>query len=114
MTYGTMTMSGKTFVLIPQDEFENLLLKRTPLPKFPPADADGNVPALEYARASIGREIITRREEVGLSQKALAAAARVRVETLNRIERAKVTPDTATIVKIDKALKKAEAVRSKR
>ena len=113
MSYGTMTMSGKTFVLIPQEEFEDLL-KRTPLPKFPPADADGNVPALEYARASIGCEIITRREAVGLSQKALAAAARVRVETLNRIERAKVTPDTATIIKIDKALKKAEGGRSSR
>ena len=32
----------------------------------------------------------------------------IRVETLNRIEKARVTADTATIAKIDRALKHAE------
>jgi hypothetical protein len=37
--------------------------------------------------------------------------AGVRIETLNRAEKARVTPDTATIVKIDKALRRAESRR---
>jgi DNA-binding XRE family transcriptional regulator len=113
MTYGTMTMSGKTFVLIPQEEFEDLF-KRTPLPEYPPADADGNFPAVAASRVSIAREIITRREAVGLTQRALAIAAHVSLTTLSRIERAKITSDTPTITRIEKALKKAEGMRSSR
>jgi DNA-binding XRE family transcriptional regulator len=108
MTYATMQMNGKKFVLVPHDEFAELK-GRIPLPEFPPANPDtGNFPAIETGRVGMARKIITRREAVGLSQKALAAAARVRVETLNRIEKAKVTADTATIIKIDRALKNAE------
>jgi DNA-binding XRE family transcriptional regulator len=81
----------------------------SPLPEYPAACPDGNYPALEYARVGLARKILTRREAVGLTQKALAAAAGVRIETVNRVEKGKVTPDTATIMKIDKALKKAES-----
>ena len=108
MSYGTMEMNGKKFVLVPQDEFRELK-ERAPLPEFPAANPDtGHFPAIETGRVGMARKIIARRESVGLSQKALAAAARVRVETLNRIEKAKVTADTDTIVKIDRALKNAE------
>lgn len=72
------------------------------MPDFPAADADGNFPAAQTGRVSIAREIIRRRDAVGLSQKALAAAAGIRVETLNRVEKARVTADTATIAKIDR------------
>ena len=58
MRFATMKMNGETFVLVPQEEFDDLC-KRTPLPDYPPAD-------------------------------------------------------TATIVKIDKAIKKAEGGRSNR
>jgi transcriptional regulator with XRE-family HTH domain len=40
---------------------------------------------------------------------ALARRAGIRPETLNRIERAKTTPDVATLAKIDRALGAAEA-----
>jgi predicted transcriptional regulator len=63
---------------------------------------------VQTGRVSIAREVIRRRESVGLSQKALAAAAGIRVETLNRIEKAKVTADTATISKIARAIERAE------
>jgi len=79
-----------------------------PIPEFLPADAEGNFFAVLTGRVSIAREVIRRREKVGMVQKALAAAAGVRVESLNRIEKAKVTADTATIAKIDRALKRAE------
>lgn len=49
-----------------------------------------------------------------MTQKDLAAAAGVRVETLNRIEKGRVSADTATIVKIDRALKSASKLRSRK
>lgn len=107
MAHATLHMNGKTFVLVPEVEYRDLTSARA-APEFPPADADGNFPAIQTGRVSIAREIIRRREGAGLSQRALAAAAGIRAETLNRIEKAKVTADTATIAKIDRALKRAE------
>jgi DNA-binding XRE family transcriptional regulator len=101
-------MNGKTFVLVPEAEYRRLTTPRTITPDFPAADADGNFPALGTGRVSIAREVIRRRQSAGLSQKSLAAQAGIRVETLNRIEKAKVTADTATIAKIDRALRRAE------
>lgn len=77
-------------------------------PNFPPANASGNFAALATARTSVAREIIQRRKAVGLSQKALSAAAGARVGTLNRIENGKMTADNATITRIDRVLTKAE------
>jgi ribosome-binding protein aMBF1 (putative translation factor) len=94
--------------MVPKNEYRRITARRSAVPDFPPADREGNFPAVQAGRVSIAREVIRRREATGLSQKALAAAAGIRVETLNRIEKAKVTPDTATISKIDHALKRAE------
>jgi DNA-binding XRE family transcriptional regulator len=52
--------------------------------------------------------LIARRKQAGLAQVQLARLAGVRVETLNRIERGKVTPDFATIRKLVTAIKAAE------
>jgi DNA-binding XRE family transcriptional regulator len=68
------------------------------------ADASGNMPAIGFARATIARGIIRDRTAAGLSQAALARLAHIRVETLNRIEKTKVTADPATISKLDRAL----------
>jgi ribosome-binding protein aMBF1 (putative translation factor) len=108
MTHATLNMNGKTFVLVPDFEYRDLTAARDAMPEFPAADREGNFPALQTGRVSIAREVIRRREAAGLSQRALATSAGIRVETLNRIEKAKVTADTATIAKIDRALKRAE------
>jgi len=113
MNYDTMTMKGKKFVLVPQDEFKRLT-EQDQLPPFPPADQNGNFPALAATRVSIARRIINDRKRAGLTQKALAAAADIRVETLNRIEKGRVSADTATIVKIDRALKNATRASSRK
>jgi transcriptional regulator with XRE-family HTH domain len=55
------------------------------------------------------RKIIAARKAVGLSQAALARKAGIRVETLNRLEKGKHTPDLATMAKINKALDDAGA-----
>jgi ribosome-binding protein aMBF1 (putative translation factor) len=75
------------------------------LPALPTPDAEGNVDAIAYGRASIAREIIRRRKAAGLSQAELATRARVRQETISRVETAKHVPDTATLRKIDDALR---------
>jgi len=107
MAHATLNMDGKTFVLVPDAEYRDLTASRAARPKFPRADEEGNFPAVQTGRVSIAREIIRRREAIGLSQKALAESAGIRAETLNRIEKAKVTADTATIAKIDRALRRA-------
>lgn len=73
------------------------------LPPLPTPDAD--VPAVEYARASLARKIIRARSEVGLTQQELADAAGVRVETVCRIETGKHTASVPTIQRIDRALR---------
>jgi ribosome-binding protein aMBF1 (putative translation factor) len=77
-------------------------------PGLPKPDAHGNFPAVEYARASLARKIIKARRLAGLSQAELARRAAIRPETLNRIEKGKTSPDTATIAKIERALEMAQ------
>jgi len=73
------------------------LAKLKPLP-------NGNYPALQYARASLARSIITDRYERGWSQAELARRAGIQPAVLNRIEKARVSADVATVEKIEKAL----------
>ncbi len=80
----------------------------TPLPQ---ADSHGNYPAVPYARASLARKIIRRRLAAGLSQADLARRARIRTETLSRIETGKTSPDVSTVEKISRALDRAESGR---
>lgn len=72
--------------------------------KAPNPDADRNVPAMEYARVSLARKLIIERRTRGWSQAELARRAGVRVETINRLEKAKHTADPATARKIQNAL----------
>src|ERR1700682_669703 len=106
-TQQTIVVDGKPYVLLPRDEYERLttLAKAADLPAFPKPDAEGNYPAVEYARASLARKIIRDRTAVGLSQRQWALRAGVRVETLCRIETGKHTPSVATIEKLDRVLK---------
>jgi len=105
--YATLRLQGGTFVLVPMKEF-NRLRSKDSMPSLPPLSPDGTYPAVAAGRVSIARSIIRDREAAGLTQKELAHRAGIRVETLNRIEKAKVTPDTATIAKIDRALNAAQ------
>jgi DNA-binding XRE family transcriptional regulator len=59
-------------------------------------DADGNYPAVEYARASLARNIIRSRVQAGLTQTELAKLAGIRHETLCRLERGQHTPSAGT------------------
>jgi DNA-binding XRE family transcriptional regulator len=71
---------------------------------MPAKRADGPYPAADAMRVMMARKIIAAREAVGLTQVELARQAGIRVETLNRLEKGKHTPDLATMAKINKAL----------
>jgi DNA-binding XRE family transcriptional regulator len=112
----TILLEGKPYVVLPRAEFDRLsaLAKAGELPPLPEADAQGNYPAVEYARASLARKLIRDRVAAGLSQRELANLAGIRVETLCRIETGKHTPSVPTVDKLDRALKSQVKSKSKR
>ena len=99
---------GKSYVLVAVEAWEALVSGGVAMPPLPAADAEGNVPAVAFARATIARRIIRDRTALGLSQVRLAKMAGIRPETLNRIEKGRVTPDEATALKIEKVLKQTQ------
>jgi ribosome-binding protein aMBF1 (putative translation factor) len=103
-------LDGREYVILAREEFDRLtgLAKVAEMPALPEPDQDGNYPAVEYARASIARDLVRERAELGLSQRDLARLASVRVETLCRIETGKHTASTATLAKLDRALQRAK------
>jgi len=106
MDRATLTLDGREYVVVAREEYDRLQ-GIADLPPFPKPDKSGNVPAIELARASLARKIIRARVELGLSQKHLAGAAGIRVETLCRIETGKHSASAPTLAKIDRALRTA-------
>ena len=112
MGASTFTMNGRRFVVLPEAEYRRLReSKRSKgpqeewgLPPLPAKLPNGNYPAIEYARAVMARDLIRTRRALGLSQAELAKKASVRVETLNRIERAKINASPAVMEKLDAVL----------
>jgi DNA-binding XRE family transcriptional regulator len=106
-THPTIVIEGKTYVLLPRDEFDRLstLARAAELHPLPEPDAKGNYPAVEYATASLARKIIFDRAAVGLTQRKLAELAGISFENLCRIETGKHVPSVPTIEKIDRAIK---------
>ena len=112
MTVKILELAGKRWAVLPEKDYKRLAAQAGlggDWPALPKPDAQGNYPAAEYARASLARKIIKARRQAGLTQAELARRAAIRPETLNRIEKGKTTPDTATIAKIERALETAQS-----
>jgi DNA-binding XRE family transcriptional regulator len=110
MTVKILELAGKRWAIMPERDYRRLAAhagERGDWPALPKPDTSGNYPAVDYARISLARKIIKARRQAGLTQAELARRAEIRPETLNRIERGKTTPDTATIAKIGRALETA-------
>jgi DNA-binding XRE family transcriptional regulator len=105
MTLETITRKGRKFALVPVEEYQRL--NDESLPPLPPVDSDGTSNAIDFARASIARRLIMDRRAAGLSQQRLAKLARVRQETISRIESGKQTATVRVIDKLDKAIRRA-------
>jgi DNA-binding XRE family transcriptional regulator len=109
----TLNLSGRQYIILPKNEYERLtrraaVIEDTELPPLPRKLAEGNYPAVEAGRTVLARKLIKRRWAVGLTQAEVARRAGIRKETLCRIEKAKVTADTATVTKIVRILDVAE------
>ena len=106
-----LELAGKRWVILPERDYKRLAARADAdagWPELPKPDAQGNYPAVEYARASLARKITKARRQAALTQADLARRAGIRPETLNRIEKGKTTPDVATIAKIERALDSAQ------
>ena len=108
MTVKILELAGKRWAIMLERDYKRLAAHAGGTEgvglALPKPDAHGNYPAVEYARVSLARKIIKARRMAGLTQADLARRAAIRPETLNRIEKGKTTPDTATIAKIERAL----------
>ena len=114
----TFRLEGREFVILEKRQYDRLtgnIPRRTAtvqgdvtLPALPDKLPGGNYPAVEALRADLARDLIKRRWAAQLTQAELARRAGIRHETLNRLEKAKVTPDPATVRKIVRALEKTQ------
>ena len=119
----TLEIDGKRYVLLEESELRRLEkpYERTRqarekrqsgrLPSFPKRDKQGYVPALEYIRVSIARDIIRERKALGLTQQRLAKLSGVRQETICRLEKGLHSPTVRTVERIDRALQRAARAR---
>jgi ribosome-binding protein aMBF1 (putative translation factor) len=114
LMHDKITLKNKKYVLVPEAEYRKLMGNGQKMPGLPAKNARGHYPALAAAEATIARTIVKRRLAAGLSQRALAGLAGIRVETLNRAERGTVTPDVRTLQRIERALERAESAPSSR
>jgi len=111
-----LKLDGRDYVIVPREEFDRLagLAKVGEMPPVPTPDADGNYPAVEFARTSIARKIVRERANAGITQRELAKLAGIAFETLCRLEKGRHTPSIPTMNRIDQALKQAAARGTKR
>jgi len=109
-------VEGKRFVLLEESEFDRLCreagtaatLSDDDLPELPKPDSRGRVPAVEYSRISLARDLIRQRKGLGLSQSKLAELAGIRQETLSRLETGKHSASAKTVDKIVDAIEAAQ------
>jgi DNA-binding XRE family transcriptional regulator len=108
MKFSTLNVPSGQIVVLSREEFDRLAEKAGIFPPLPAEEDDGNADALKFMDATIARTLIRRRIEAGLTQKALAKLAGVRLETISRIESAKHVPTRETILRLDAALLRTE------
>jgi ribosome-binding protein aMBF1 (putative translation factor) len=102
-------IAGRPVILLDEAEYRRLREKADEWePPLPEPDADGNYPAVQYARVSLARKIIRERRKLGLTQAELARSARLRLDVLRRVEQGTHSPSASVIAKIDRALREAE------
>lgn len=96
--YQRVCLGGTWYVILPEDEF-----RQWTRPAGNKKSAD-ELDALSMSNQRLADRLLQRRQGVGLTQKALAVLAGVRVETLNRIEKGRTAPDFRTVRKLVNAM----------
>jgi len=96
--YQRVRLDGKWYVIVEEKEFRALTQSTNSKAKNDILDA------LNISNQRLADRLLQRRQHAELSQKNLAELAGVRVETLNRIEKGRTTPDFKTIRKLVNAI----------
>ncbi len=112
LTYEVVELGGTRYAILPEVLLRQVCRRakvQAVAPRERQAGPDGLLQAEQFDARVLADRLVARRKQAGLSQAQLARRAGVRAETLNRIERNKVTPDYATIRKLVTAIKAAEA-----
>ena len=92
MTARVVSIEGTELVILSRAEFDHLMERAGVMPPLPKAARDGSVPAIEFARADIAREVVRRRIAAGMTQQELAQKIGVTRQTVNAIEQNKYSP----------------------
>jgi len=112
--YQSVELAGVRYAILRESLLVELC-RRAGLPppaaQTAPAPPDTAAETLDTER--LAERLAERRKRAGLTQAQLAERAGVRVETLNRVERGKTTPDFSTIRKLVTAMNDAEAAQDR-
>lgn len=103
--YQRVRLDGRWYIIVAENEFRALTQTRGSGRKTDPLDA------MTVSDQRLADRLLQRRQESGLTQKDLARHAGIRVETLNRIEKGRTTPDFKTIRKLVNAMNQRGATR---
>lgn len=104
--YQRILLAGTWYVVIAEDEF--LALTETACKETGMDELN----AFDISDQRLADRLLKRRQAAGLTQKDLAKRAGIRVETLNRIEKGRTTPDFKSIRKLVNAINKHHATNS--
>jgi DNA-binding XRE family transcriptional regulator len=104
----SVELDGIRYVILRESVFDLLCQKAGIRLESPSNGEDASAADFDLDQPSLPEKLVRRRQACGLSQAELARRAGVRPETLNRIERGRVTPDFATIRKLVLAMNAAE------
>ncbi len=101
--YQRVQLDGTWYVILREDEFRELTEAREHRGKTDALDA------MAVSDQRLADRLLQRRQAAGLTQADLARLAGVRVETLNRIEKGRTTPDFKTVRKLVNAINEHNA-----
>ena len=104
----TVELDGIRYAIVRESLLRDLCRRAGVEAPGPPRPAERSA-EIEVDGQRLAQRLVLRRQRAGLSQAELARRAGVRVETLNRLERGRTTPDFATIRKLVEAMNAAEA-----
>ena len=108
LDHRTVELDGIRYVITRETVFD-LICQKAGIRFASQSPSEGiSSSGFEMDPPTLGHKLARRRQALELSQAELARIAGVRAETLNRIERGRVTPDFATIRKLVVAMNAAE------
>jgi DNA-binding XRE family transcriptional regulator len=106
--HSCVELDGTRYVILRETVFD-LLCQKVGIRPASPSPVEGTSSSgFDLDQPALAERLARRRQASGLSQAELARRAGIRPETLNRIERGRVTPDFATIRKLVVAIGAAE------